>query len=65
MKRVVELDPQYMYLDTYAALLFRSGKNGAALEWANKAIEVGKAGGEKVEETEELREKIVAAQKGE
>lgn len=65
MLRVVELDPQYMYLDTYAALLYKSGKNDAALEWANKAIEVGKAGGEKVEETEELREKIMAAQKGE
>lgn len=61
MKRVVELDPQYMYLDTYAALLFRIGDFDAALDWAEKAIQVGKKAGEKVEETEELRDKIKAA----
>ncbi|MFM1874293.1 MAG: hypothetical protein RL266_30 [Bacteroidota bacterium] len=64
MKRVVELDPQYMFLDTYAALLFKSGEIDAALEWADKAIEVGKANGEKVNDTEHLRNQIKAAKEG-
>ena len=64
MKKVVGLDPQYMYLDTYAALLYKVGDYYAALKLADKAIVVGKADGQKVEETEELRNKIKAAKKG-
>ena len=64
MKRVVEMDPQYMYLDTYAALLFKSGDHDQALQWADKAIEVGKANGEKVEDTEELLDQIKASKEG-
>ncbi|MCB9185174.1 MAG: thioredoxin family protein [Flavobacteriales bacterium] len=64
MKRVVEQDPQYMYLDTYAALLFKSGNYDAALQWADKAIDAGKTAGEKVDDTEELRDQIKAALEG-
>lgn len=61
MAKVVELDPQYMYLDTYAALLFKSGDNDMALTWADKAIAAGKENGDDVKETEELRTKILEA----
>lgn len=61
MSKVVQQDPQYMYLDTYAALLFKSGRYDEAANWAEKAIEVGKASGENVEETEALQAKIAEA----
>lgn len=61
MSKVVELDSQYMYLDTYAALLFKSGDAESALVWAEKAIAVGTAAGENVKETEDLRGKILQA----
>ena len=64
MKRVVEIDPLYMYLDTYAALHFKAGNYDQALLWANKAIEVGKNEGENVQETEELKDQILAAKAG-
>lgn len=64
MSKVVELDPLYMYLDTYAALFFKAGKYEEAIAWADKAIAAGKANDENVEETEELRDKIIAAKEG-
>lgn len=60
MKKVVEEEPIYMYLDTYAALLYKGGHNSEAAKWAKEAIKVGKANGDKVEETEELLKKIEA-----
>lgn len=64
MLEVVKLDPLYMYLDTYAALLFKSGKYDEAIDWATKAINTGKDAGENVQETEELRDQIIAAKEG-
>ena len=64
MSQVVELDPQYMYLDTYAALFFKAGKYDKAIAWADKAIAAGKKSEEDVRETEGLRDKIIAAKEG-
>jgi len=64
MSEVVELDPQYMYLDTYAALFFKAGKYDEALTWADKAISVGNDNEEDVEETKGLRDQIKAAKEG-
>ncbi len=61
MAQVVKLEPLYMYLDTYAALLYKTGRYDDALEWADKAISTGKQKGENVEETEELKAKIIDA----
>jgi thioredoxin-related protein len=63
MKEVVEEEPTYAYLDTYAALLYKTGAYKEAESWANKAIKTGKAENEKVEDTEKLLEKIKAARK--
>ena len=64
MSKVVNLDPQYMYLDTYAALFFKLEKYDAALVWADKAIATGKANDENVGDTEALRNQIIAAKEG-
>lgn len=64
MLKVVETDPQYMYLDTYAALLYKAGDFDSALKWAEKAISVGNDAGEKVQETEQLRDEILKAKAG-
>ncbi len=60
MKMVVAKDPEYAYLDTYAALLFATEQLKQAEVWAKKAIEVGEAAGDDVAGTEELLEKIKA-----
>lgn len=59
MKPFMDDDTEYAYLDTYAALLYKNGQLDEAEIWANKAIEVGKANGDNVEETEALLEKIL------
>ncbi len=58
MEKVIEEEPSYAYLDTYAALLYKSGELKKAAKFAQKAIDVGKKDGEKVEETEALLKKI-------
>jgi thioredoxin-related protein len=58
MLPVVRKHPEYMYLDTYAALLFKGGDLEQAEIWANRAIAAGKANDEKVTETEKLLEEI-------
>jgi thioredoxin-related protein len=58
MKEVVSTDPSYANLDTYAALLYKTGQNKEAETWANKAIETGKKAGEKTTATEALLKKI-------
>ncbi|MBX2907183.1 MAG: thioredoxin family protein [Taibaiella sp.] len=58
MKDVVDKEGEYAYLDTYAALLHKSGDDNAALTWAEQAVEKGKAGGKDVKGTEELITKI-------
>jgi thioredoxin-related protein len=59
MEPVVESEPDYAYLDTYAALLYKAGSLEKAKEYAEEAIRVGKEAGENVKDTEELLEKIM------
>ena len=61
MKKVAEADPFYMYLDTYAALLYKVGSLNEALIWAEKAMAAGKANDENVDETVKLKDLIIAA----
>jgi len=58
MSDVVAASPKYMLLDTYAALLYKSGDLKKAKLYAENAIETGKRGKEDVQETEELLKKI-------
>lgn len=62
--KAVEIDPSYPNLDTYASLLYKTGKQDQALQMANKAIEVAKKDGYSKEDykgTKDLIEKIKAA----
>ena len=62
MAKVVQLEPKkYAYLDTYAALLYKTKQLHEAEIWANKAIEEGEKSGEKTESTRELLEKVKKA----
>lgn len=54
--KAVELKPEYSILDTYAALLYKSGHAGKAHEIALKAIQAAKASGEDYSGTEKLME---------
>gem|GEM_PF-159575 len=58
MKRVVEIKPLYMYIDTYAALLYQTGQYKQARAQAELAIITGKEAGENVSSTESLLEMI-------
>ena len=58
MSDVVEKSPKYMLLDTYAALLYKSGDLKKSKLYAETAIETGKRDKEDVQETEELLKKI-------
>ena len=58
MKEVIAIEPNYMFLDTYAALLYKNKKYDEAAKYAEMAIETGKKSGENVAETQELLEKI-------
>ena len=58
MSDVVEKSPKYMLLDTYAALLYKSGDLKKAKLYAETAIDTGKRDKEDVQETEELLKKI-------
>lgn len=62
-KRACELNTNYANLDTYAAVLYKSGKNLEAEVWANKAIEKAiedKLGADEYHETVLLLERIKA-----
>jgi thioredoxin-related protein len=58
MEKTVASSPNYAYLDTYAALLFKDGQTKRAEEYALKAIEKGRSDKEDVKSTEELLKKI-------
>ncbi|TND07453.1 MAG: thioredoxin domaiN-containing protein [Bacteroidetes bacterium] len=58
MSNVVQTKPEYMYLDTYAALLYATDNYKDAETWAKKAIDAGKATGEDVSSTESLLQLI-------
>lgn len=61
MNKVIELDPQYMYVDTYAALLYKTGDFPKAKKYAEKAIAIGNEAEENTEDTKALLEKIEAS----
>lgn len=61
MAQVVEVKPEYNYLDTYAALLLATNQLDEAEKWAKRAIAVGQAEETDTAPTEELMEKIQAA----
>lgn len=63
MAKVVKEKPDYAYLDTYAALLLKSGDKKNGKKWAMKAIEVGEANGQKVDDTKKLLEKFAKKKK--
>lgn len=58
MTPVVEHKEEYATMDTYAALLFKAKRIPEAKKYATRAIELGKAAGEKTEETEKLLKKM-------
>lgn len=59
-KKATELDNNYAFNDTYAAVLFKSGKNAEAKIAAEKAIDLAKKGGDDFTETQTLLDKINA-----
>ena len=61
MKPVIDKQPEYASTDTYAALLYKAKQFAEAKTYAQKAIELGKASGDKTQSTEELLKKIEAA----
>ncbi|TVQ48867.1 MAG: DUF255 domain-containing protein [Saprospirales bacterium] len=56
MGRVTEIENHYYHLDSYAALLFRSGQIEMGKKWAQRAIERGNEQGIDVTDTEILME---------
>ncbi len=58
MKQVIDREPTYPYLDTYASLLYKTGNRKKAIAAAQRAIAVGKENKTEVKETELLLEKI-------
>lgn len=61
MKTVVDKKQEYPTMDTYSALLYKAKDYNEAKVYATKAIELGKASGEKADETEKLLKKIEEA----
>jgi thioredoxin-related protein len=60
MGKVIDEKPEYATMDTYAALLFKGKQTQQAKIYAQKAIDIGKAAGEKTDETEKLLKEIEA-----
>lgn len=60
-ERAVALDDNYMNNDTYAALLFKTGRHASALERARHAVELASRSGEDHSATDELVLRIQAA----
>ena len=63
MAKVVEAEPTYAYLDTYACLLYKAGRNGDAMTYAEKAIVAGKAEEADVKATEKLLKELKTTRK--
>ena len=63
VKRAIEIQEKYSFLDTYAALLYKYGKLDDARKMANYAIEVAKEKNKDFSDTEKLLEKIEEADK--
>jgi hypothetical protein len=60
MKEVIAKEPEYAYLDTYAAVLYKAGRPSDAAEYAQIAIDEGKKSNQDTKSTEELLAKIKA-----
>lgn len=60
-KRAVKLEANYYTTDTYAAVLYKSGKYAPALKWADTAIDLAKASDSDYSITTELIEQIKSA----
>ncbi|MBL7711539.1 MAG: thioredoxin family protein [Chitinophagaceae bacterium] len=58
MKAVVDANPSFATLDTYARLLAKNGKRQEAVTVMQRAIEMGKANGEQTKESEEALGKL-------
>lgn len=59
MKPVIAAEPDnWMYIDTYAALLYKTGDLANAEKYARKAIQIGEEAGDDVTETKNLLQKI-------
>jgi thioredoxin-related protein len=58
MADVIKVKPTYMFLDTYAALLYKTNRYKEARQYAEMAIDAGHKSGDKVGDTEKLLEKI-------
>jgi len=63
MKKVIEVQPISFNLDTYAALLYKTGDLEEADNYADQAIEAAKKEGQDYSSTKELKEKIRKAKK--
>jgi thioredoxin-related protein len=61
MSDAVVQNPSYMLLDTYAALLYKSGDLKKAKQYAETAIEAGKNEKQDFKETQQLLDKINAS----
>ncbi len=61
MNDVVTKDPEYAFLDTYAALLYKAKEYKDAEQWALKAIDQAKTEKADSKETQELLQKIKVA----
>ena len=58
MKDVTKVEPNYMYLDTYASLLYATDQFAEAEKVALQAIDEGKKTKENVAATEDLLQNI-------
>lgn len=58
MKAVVDANPSFATLDTYARLLAKNGSRQEAIAVMKRAIEMGKANGEQTKESEEALGKL-------
>jgi thioredoxin-related protein/mRNA-degrading endonuclease HigB of HigAB toxin-antitoxin module len=63
MQKVIEAQPNYFNVDTYAALLYKTGQYEEALQYADQAIDLAKKDGNDASSTEELKKKIKEAMK--
>jgi hypothetical protein len=61
MEDVIDEDEEWAFIDTYAALLNKTGKYREAEKQALRAIEIGKAAGEDMKSTKELLKEIRAS----
>ena len=58
MLKVIDEQPSFAFVDTYAALLYKTGDLPRAKEYAMQAIELGKKEESDISESENLLKKI-------